>query len=74
MTEQERLWAELENAMPKKKEKELKKKEQPDRCSFCKKKTKRLTHEEVGGINIYLCKNCMAVLEYTRKKLEKSEG
>ena len=66
MSEQEKLWDELENAMPKKKRQEEKR---PDKCSFCKKKTKRLTHQLVGGINIYLCKNCMAVLDYTRKKL-----
>ena len=69
MTEQEELWAELESAMPKKKKKQPGEK-QPDKCSFCKKKSKRLTHVEVGGINIYLCKNCMDILEYTKKRLE----
>lgn len=67
MSEQEKLWDELENAMPKKKRQEEK---QPDKCSFCKKKTKKLTHETVGPINIYLCKDCMSILEQTRKKLE----
>lgn len=73
MTEQEKLWEELENAMPRKKQREEKR---PDKCSFCKKKTKRLTHEMVGGINIYLCKSCMDALRYTRKKLneENQEG
>ena len=67
MTEQEELWAELEGAMPKKKKQQEEK--QPDKCSFCKKKSKRLTHEMVGGINIYLCKSCMDILEYTRKRI-----
>lgn len=69
MTEEEKLWQELEGASSKKKAKH-KEEKQPDKCSFCKKKTKRLTHQLVGGINIYLCQNCMAVLEYTKKKLE----
>ena len=68
MTEQEELWNELESATSKKKKKQQEK-ERPDKCSFCNKKTKRLTHVEVGGINIYLCKSCMDVLQYTRKKL-----
>lgn len=67
MTEKEILWQELENAMPKKKKEEQE--DKPSTCSFCKKKTKKLIHETVGGINIYLCQNCMGVLEHTRKKL-----
>lgn len=68
MTEEEKLWHELESAASKKKKKQQQE-ERPDKCSFCKKKTKRLTHEMVGGINIYLCKSCMDILRYTRKKL-----
>ena len=68
MTEQEKLWEELESAMPKKKKQ--KEEKRPDTCSFCKKKTVRLTCETVGGINIYLCKDCAAILEQTRKRLE----
>lgn len=69
MTEEEKLWHELESAVSKKKDKKRKVEKQPNKCSFCKKKTKRLTHQLVGGINIFLCKNCMAVLDYTKKKL-----
>lgn len=69
MTEEEKLWGELESAVSKKKDKKRKEEKQPDKCSFCKKKTKKLTHQLVGGINIYLCKNCMAALDYTKKKL-----
>lgn len=68
MNEQEELWHELESATSKKKKKQQQE-ERPDKCSFCKKKTKRLTHEMVGGINIYLCKNCMDILKYTRKRI-----
>ena len=64
MTEQEKLWAELENAMSKKSEKE----NHPDRCSFCRKKTRRLKHEMVGGMNIYLCRDCTTMLKYAREK------
>lgn len=70
MTEEEKLWDELESAVSKKKDKKRKEEKQPDKCSFCKKKTKKLTHETVGPINIYLCKDCMSILEQTRKKLE----
>ena len=73
MTEQEELWEILENAMKKKDKKQLEEKQleekQPDACSFCKKKTKKLTRESVGYMYLYLCEDCMSILEQTRKKL-----
>ena len=68
MTEQEELWEILESAMKKKDKKQLEEK-QPDACSFCKKKTKKLTRESVGYMYLYLCEDCMSILEQTRKKL-----
>ena len=68
MTEQEELWEELENAM-KKKDKKQPEEKQPDACSFCKKKTKKLARESVGYMYLYLCEDCMSILERTRKKL-----
>ena len=69
MTEQEELWEILESAMKKKDKKQLDEK-QPDTCSFCKKKTKKLTRESVGYMYLYLCEDCMSILEQTRKKLK----
>lgn len=72
MTEQEELWAELENAkytmkLPKKNNKNESTK--PDQCSFCHAKTKKLTHEVVGNINVYLCDFCMEAMRISKKRL-----